>query len=173
MPRGIHTTPRSFNTIDMVGQTFGRLTAIARAGTSKDRKALWLCRCTCGNATTVSGKDMRSGHIQSCGCLLTEATVWRNAKHGKAGTRLYEIWKDMHKRCRHHPHYKGRVSIDIDWINYEPFERWALANGYRDDLTIDRKNTLGDYGPDNCRWATRKQQAENKYNRIGGYVPVP
>jgi hypothetical protein len=156
----------------MTGQTFGRLTAISRAGTTPDRKARWLCQCACGKQAIATGKEMRSGHTLSCGCLLTEAIVMRNAKHGKSGTRLHDIWVDMHKRCRHHPHYAGRVSVALDWLNYEPFEKWALANGYRDDLTLDRKNTLGNYGPGNCRWATRKEQANNRYDQQGGYTPA-
>jgi hypothetical protein len=174
MPRGVHNSPRSFNTVDMTGRTFNRLTVIERAGTSADRKALWRCRCACGRETVVSGKDMRNGHIRSCGCILHEVTVARNTTHGTSGTRLYRIWKDMHKRCRHHPHYASRdISVDPVWDTYPPFRDWSLANGYRDDLTIDRKDTNAGYAPDNCRWATRKQQSENRYDRIGGYTPVP
>jgi hypothetical protein len=156
----------------MVGQTYGRLTVLARAGTTYDRKATWHCRCACGNAKVATGKEMRNGHTLSCGCLLTEAIVKRNAKHGDAGTRLHNIWKDMHKRCRRHPHYAGRVSVDPVWNEYLVFKAWALANGYDDSLTIDRKDTLGDYSPANCRWATRKQQGENRYDRAGGYTPA-
>jgi hypothetical protein len=156
----------------MSGQTFGRLTVVERAGTSPDRKARWRCRCACGNWPVVNGKDMRSGHVQSCGCLLTEATIRRNTTHGSARTRLYECWKDMHKRCRHHPHYVGRVHVDPVWASYPPFKAWALAHDYRPDLTLDRKDTLGHYSPDNCRWATRKQQAQNKYYGQSDYVPA-
>lgn len=173
MPKGIHSSPRSFNRIDMTGQTFGRLTALERAGTSPDRKARWLCRCACGNTVVAVGKEMRNGHTRSCGCLMIEAVVQRNAKHGGAGTRLYAVWKDMHKRCRLHPHYHGRVTVAAVWDEFPPFEQWALASGYRDDLTLDRKNTLGNYEPSNCRWATRKEQANNRYDQKGGYVPVP
>jgi hypothetical protein len=156
----------------MSGQTFGRLAVVERAGTSPDRKALWRCRCACGNWPVVSGKDMRSGHVRSCGCLAVEATVRRNTRHGGAGTRLHAIWKDMHKRCRHHPHYAGRVHVDPAWASYPPFKAWALSHDYRPNLTLDRKDTLGHYSPDNCRWATRKQQAQNKYYGQSDYVPA-
>lgn len=168
MPRGIHDGPRGgHNTVDMTGQTFDRLTVLSRYGTSKDRKATWLCRCACGGSRIVAGRELRSGHTRSCGCRASEATTQRNAKHGGAGTRLYNIWKDMHKRCRLHPHYAGRgIGVCADWATFPPFREWALRNGYKDHLTIDRYPDIhAGYAPGNCRWATRLQQSQNRVDR--------
>jgi hypothetical protein len=156
----------------MTGQIFDRLTVVSRDGTSPDRKALWLCQCICGRAVIAKGVALRSGHTRSCGCLATEGLTQRNFRHGGAGTRLHDIWKDMHKRCRSHPHYAGRVRVNRIWDTFPPFRDWALTHGYHEDLTLDRKNTLGHYAPGNCRWATRLEQANNRYDQQGGYEPA-
>lgn len=93
--------------------------------------------------------------------------------HGGTGTRLHKIWLSMRERCYrvrhvHYKHYGGRgIKICDEWQNFATFRNWALSNGYRDDLTIDRINYNGDYSPDNCKWSTMKEQQNNKRtNRI-------
>lgn len=91
-----------------------------------------------------------------------------NYKHGGKGTRLWSIYNGMKSRCNNpnvpaYKFYGGRgITVCSEWLDSFPkFRDWALANGYRDDLTLDRKDTNGNYSPDNCRWSTKKEQALN------------
>lgn len=88
-------------------------------------------------------------------------------KHGDWGTRLYRIWKNMRQRCSNpncpaYPAYGGRgITVCKEWDDYITFKGWALQNGYSEALTLDRKNNDLGYSPENCRWATVKQQSNN------------
>ena len=91
-----------------------------------------------------------------------------NLKHGLCGTRIYQCWGDMKQRCNNEANafyhrYGGRgVSYTKDWEEFMPFYEWAMANGYRDDLTLDRIDNDGDYTPENCKWSTQHEQSMNK-----------
>lgn len=156
--------------IDLTGQRFERLVVVERAE-NKGRDAAWLCRCDCGKLVTVRGHDLVRGKQKSCGCFNTEKLQHGNPKHGHHGERLYRIWQNMLNRCRNEklacwPDYGGRgIRVCEEWHEFDTFRTWALANGYADNLTIDRIDNDKGYNPKNCRWITRAEQNRNQRPR--------
>lgn len=162
---------------DLTGQRFGRLTVIAQAEPRKDKRRRWVCRCDCGGQTTTDTTKLTRGLTHSCGCLTRESARDRHLLHGGKGTRLYNIWKNARQRCRNTNNpdfqrwYGSRgVQFASEWDDFSKFREWALANGYNDSLTLDRIDPNGDYCPDNCRWATWKEQRHNQ-RRSKGVTP--
>ena len=139
----------------------------------------WRFRCKyCGKEFVSAGTDFTSGKLLSCGCKRSEnvskATSARNYKHGKRNTRLYNIWTSMKQRCgnpkaNEYENYGGRgITVCEEWEkDFEAFYDWALKNGYAHNLTIDRKDNDKGYYPDNCKWATMKEQQNNRRNNRG------
>ncbi len=169
--------------IDLTGQQFGRLTAIRRVGTRLGHP-LWLCICDCGNESEVTTNCLRSKNTLSCGCIRNERAAAQSkaagiargkqlTKHGKAGTRLHNVWKAMRERCnnpndQYYADYGGRgVSVCGEWDDFQIFYDWAMSQGYNPnapfgECTIDRKDVNGNYCPDNCHWVDMKAQAGNR-----------
>jgi len=171
---------------DIRGQRFNKLVAVKfshfKEYARKDRNSLkmvpyWEFRCDCGNVVLLSLDSVKAGGSKSCGCWRREASKINNTIHGQAqkrtgdgkASRLYRIWAQMKRRCdlptvKAHYRYGGRgIKVCREWSeNFVAFEQWALNNGYDSKLTLDRRDNDGNYEPDNCRWVTRKVQANNR-----------
>lgn len=150
----------------IVGKRFGLLTVIERTNERVGKSCLFKCKCDCGNETIVQRGHLISGATKSCGCL--KGKNFRT--HGDTGTRLHNVWRGILARCnnpnvRCYERYGGRgISVCKEWQDehgFENFKKWALENGYSDNLTIDRKNVNGNYEPPNCKWSTTKEQNNN------------
>lgn len=153
---------------DMTGMRFGRLTVLERGERKgKYTGAFWKCKCDCGTIVVVQGASLRKGESKSCGCFRLEK-IRKSPEEKNTGTRLYAIWQGIKRRTltKTNPRYAdygGRgITICDEWKDdFEAFRDWALANGYRDDLSIDRKDVNGNYEPSNCHWATDLEQGNN------------
>lgn len=151
---------------DLTNKTFGRLTV--KSYSRKNGRAYWCCVCECGNIVEVRSDRLTTGETKSCGCLQKDNHY---SKHGMTGTRLYEIWAGIKRRCynKNYKRYKdyGQRGIKMcdEWKDdFMEFYKWAIDNGYNDTLTIDRVNNDKNYEPNNCKWSTPKQQVRNRRN---------
>lgn len=148
-----------------IGSVFGRLTVIGHTKI-RERQACE-CVCECGATRVVASSDLRASKTKSCGCLNVEQRRMSSLTHGDSKKRLFKVWAQMIERCKpglaQSENYGDRgIRVCREWQNYECFREWALVNGYRDDLTIERMDVDGDYSPSNCTWITRVRQVYNR-----------
>ena len=149
--------------IDLTGEKFGRLTVVRKTDERLNKKIVWECACDCGSTVKVRGGHLKSGHTTSCGCVVVEMASTMNKTHGKSRSRLYVIHRNMISRCNNtksefYKYYGGRgVKVCDGWRMFEPFYEWAIENGYRDGLTIDRVDVNSGYSPSNCEWVTKEE----------------
>ena len=166
---------------DLTGRQFERLTVIRRAP-SKGGLTRWTCQCSCEKGTIIDviAADLKRGHTKSCGCLKREQnkeTMEQRHRdmgheiHGMSRTKLYYIWINMKAVCEsvynnEYVLYGARgIRVCNSWSNsFIEFYNWAINNGYREGLTLDRINNNGHFEPKNCRWATMEVQNNNKRN---------
>ena len=167
---------------DLTGNRYGRLVVVRRQGNIGKQKA-WLCKCDCGNDHILTSNQLKSG-TQSCGCLqkekATEAAKKRLGSNirkrysiGEQNTRLRQCYKDMLHRCykpnnKRYRNYGLRgIKVCDEWLSdFNSFRDWALSNGYSESLTLDRINVNQNYEPSNCRWASVKEQNNNKKTNV-------
>lgn len=160
---------------DLTGLLFNRLTAQGiveyRLNSRGKRIAVWLCRCVCGNEVRVTRSNLVSGGVQSCGCLRDDRLRAVLTTHGFSNHPLYTIWDGIRRRCndpgdRAYKNYGAR--------GIQMCERWRDIQNFIDDMgerpslkhTVERVDNEGHYSPDNCIWATRKEQNRNKRDTI-------
>lgn len=159
------------------GETRNYLTMVSDKFKRSDKcNSRAMFQCVCGKIKEIGVSNVASGKTKSCGCM--SKILWQQSEYGKSKhhgrfTRLYSIYAAMKQRCCNpnyfeSQYYGGRgITICDEWKNnFVAFRDWAMANGYKDGLSIDRVNTNKGYSPDNCRWATAKEQSRNKRNNI-------
>lgn len=164
-----------------IGDIFGRWKVIGfdneRSRNNKRGKKYYFCECQCENKTikSVESYSLTSQQSTSCGCYNRERVSETTSKHNSSNSNLYDVWTNIKQRClnQNNPNYKnygGRgITICDEWVNdFIKFQEWAIKNGYKKGLNIDRKDNDKGYSPDNCRFITYIENQNNK--RTNTYI---
>ena len=157
--------------VNLTGRVFGRLTVVYKIEKSNSQK--WHCICSCGREVDVCTHNLLKGVSKSCGCYQADLARAAHTTHGKSATKLHNVWWGMIQRCEYVNHIDRKwysesgIEVCREWRNdFQKFYDWAVANGYKEGLSIDRIDNSKGYNPKNCRFVTPKDQANNRSTNI-------
>lgn len=153
---------------DLKGNKYNRLLVIKRTESKgAGRQIYWECLCDCGNTTVVDSWSLRNNRTKSCGCWRSEIRGKNSpSKHKMYNTRTYHSWEQMKQRCLNpkatrYPEYGARgITVCERWLDFQNFYQDMGTRPV--GKTLDRINPYGNYEPNNCRWATYKEQVHNR-----------